>query len=206
MPLGDISHSFDRIFRIVRDPKFLSMQGLGNEEAIFIQPYDVRKQNDVYTQIRALHKRLENDGIATALLSLYDIAMRRFEERNQLEKLFEREQEIDKSRLLKHMEQMLGPERHIAPAVRTEIESAEARLVLLYEVGEVFPYLRTHSVLNNLHTVAEHAPLVVFFPGEYVSSDSEGFYLSLFGEFKGDYYRAFHLEDYIQRGRIDVET
>ena len=71
-------------------------------------------------------------------------------------------------------------------------------------VGEVFPFMRTHNVLNNLQTVVTDIPLVVFFPGEYEASLEMGFNLRLFGKFSGPYYRAFKLEDYLIRGNINA--
>ena len=206
MSVTDQDALFERVYRIVSQPRFLALQGLGNEVPFFIQPYDVQQQVDVYRRIEQLRRRLAADGNEPLLISLYDVVLERFSTRGQLEKLFERESSLDKQKLKSRMQGMLSPEKEIAPAVRNLMAASAARLVFLYEVGEVFPYLRTHSVLNNLHSVVERVPLVVFFPGSYVSSDRDGFYLSLFGRFKSDYYRAFHLEDYIERGKIDVDA
>lgn len=206
MSIADLDTLFERIYRIIGDPRFLRMEGLGNEVPFFIQPYDVRRQDEIYRRIDALTRRLSADGVEPLLLSLYDIALQRFTDRNQLEKLITKEPQITKAELQKNMEKMVNPETVVAPLVRTMVQDSQASLVILYQVGEVFPYLRTHTVLNNLHSVVRSMPLVVFFPGSYVSSDRHGFYLSLFGKFNGDYYRAFHLEDYIERGRIDVNA
>lgn len=85
-------------------------------------------------------------------------------------------------------------------------EVGGCKVALMYQLGEVYPFLRTHDLLNNLQSVVTDIPLVIFFPGEYVSSDTQGFYLSLFNKFPGDYYRAFQLHDYIRRGQISVDT
>jgi len=64
-------------------------------------------------------------------------------------------------------------------------------------VGEVFPYIRSHNVLNNLQSVAKTHPTVMFFPGEYIHSDDIGSALELFGCLEDDrYYRAFNIYDY----------
>ena len=72
----------------------------------------------------------------------------------------------------------------------------------MYQVGEVFPFLRSHILLNNLQSVVTDMPMVLFFPGEYITSYEHGFKLNLFGKFEGPYYRAFKLEDYVIRGNI----
>jgi hypothetical protein len=66
--------------------------------------------------------------------------------------------------------------------------------VLVSGVGCVYPILRAHSLLNNLHAVMGQTPLVVFYPGRY-----DGQSLRLFGKITtGNYYRAFKL---VQPGR-----
>ncbi len=40
-----MNHQLDRLFSILSDGNFLSMQGLANEVPIFIQPYDVREED-----------------------------------------------------------------------------------------------------------------------------------------------------------------
>jgi hypothetical protein len=64
-------------------------------------------------------------------------------------------------------------------------------------VGAVFPYIRSHTVLNNLQSTAKDKPTVMFFPGEYVQSKAEGASLVLFNRLEDDkYYRAFNIYHY----------
>jgi Domain of unknown function (DUF1788) len=63
------------------------------------------------------------------------------------------------------------------------------QLILMTGVGASYPMLRSHTILNNLHSVLDKIPLVMFFPGSY-----DGNELRLFNTFKDDnYYRAFPL-------------
>ena len=71
--------------------------------------------------------------------------------------------------------------RHISPS--------EQDLVLLFGIGECWPLLRSHALLNNLHANMGDTPLVMFYPGIY---DQQS--LSLFGKLSAqNYYRAFRL-------------
>ncbi len=64
-------------------------------------------------------------------------------------------------------------------------------IVFLTGIGEVFPYIRSHNVLNNLQSVVVGKPMLMFFPGRYEQSDTLGSSLVLFGRLKDDqYYRA----------------
>lgn len=62
-------------------------------------------------------------------------------------------------------------------------------IVFITGIGKIFPFVRSHKILNNLHLNFYKSPVVMFYPGKY-----DGQSLSLFGEFKDDnYYRAFPL-------------
>ena len=70
-----------------------------------------------------------------------------------------------------------------------EENTPEKAIVFLTGVGKIFPFVRSHKILNNLHQIFDRSPVVMFYPGKY-----DGHSLELFGEFKDDnYYRAFPL-------------
>ena len=85
-------------------------------------------------------------------------------------------------------------------AIREITNSLEQDLVLISGVGSVYPMLRSHKLLNNLHSVMGQTPLVMFYPGKY-----DMLTLRLFGKTglaggapedrkkKANYYRAFRL-------------
>ena len=76
------------------------------------------------------------------------------------------------------------------PKIQSKIEAANANVYLLTGIGQVFPFIRSHNVLNNLQNIAKEAPTIAFFPGDY-----NGHTLNLFGLLKDDnYYRAFNIE------------
>ena len=73
-------------------------------------------------------------------------------------------------------------------------KSKNNQIVFLYGIGEVYPYIRSHTILNNLQSYITDKPLVMFFPGVYTGTE-----LSLFGIMKDDnYYRAFNLDSLIK--------
>jgi hypothetical protein len=58
----------------------------------------------------------------------------------------------------------------------------------------VYPFIRSHNVLNNLQSTAKDRPTVMFFPGEYSHALATGAELVLFGVMRDDkYYRAFNI-------------
>ena len=194
----------DTLFQILRNEKFLRMKGLGNEVPFFIHTYDIKNQVAVYIRISELLIRLETSGIRTLLVSLYDMVIEHFQESGELEDLFAFEPTVSKEEFQAEMSSYTNPDDLIRPYFSSRLKEDDYRLILIYQVGEVFPFMRTHNVLQNLQTVVTDRPLVVFFPGEYETSPQHGFKLSLFGKFQGPYYRAFKLEDYLIRGNINA--
>lgn len=83
------------------------------------------------------------------------------------------------------------------PAIAAKLQTAELDVLFLSGVGEVFPYIRSHNVLNNLQSTAKEKPTVMFFPGSYTHSLETGASLDLFGKLHDDkYYRAFNIYHY----------
>ena len=80
------------------------------------------------------------------------------------------------------------------PAIAEKMRQREFDVMFITGVGEVFPYIRSHNVLNNLQSTAKEQPTVMFFPGDYTHSVEAGASLDLFGKLRDDkYYRAFNI-------------
>jgi hypothetical protein len=92
---------------------------------------------------------------------------------------------------------VLDPEAHLVPAIAEKMQQADFDVLFLSGVGEIFPYIRSHNVLNNLQSTAKEKPTVLFFPGSYTHSLASGASLDLFGRLHDDkYYRAFNIYHY----------
>ena len=93
---------------------------------------------------------------------------------------------------------MLDPEAHLIPQIASLIEAnKDHHAMFLSGVGEIYPYIRSHTILNNLQSTAKQQPTVLFFPGTYTHSVEAGASLDLFGRLRDDkYYRAFNILHY----------
>jgi hypothetical protein len=79
----------------------------------------------------------------------------------------------------------------LAQTLMGRVQSESADIILLTGVGAAYPFVRTHSLLNNLQPLIGATPVVLFFPGRF-----NGQTLQLFGELQETpYYRAFRLVD-----------
>ena len=108
------------------------------------------------------------------------------------ERILQAEPDQDKDDFREMLQGMLDPQLHIAPALRDNLDAAGSfDIFFLTGIGEVFPYIRSHNVLNNLQSVVTGKPMLMFFPGDYRQSDSLGSSLVLFNKLTDDqYYRA----------------
>jgi hypothetical protein len=130
-------------------------------------------------------------------LSLYDLAIEILQERDILDQILEVEQDTEKSELKELLQGVLDPHAHLIPKIASAIEATPHDVIFLSGVGEVYPYIRSHNVLNNLQSTAKDAPTVLFFPGSYTHELATGASLDLFGRLHDDkYYRAFNILNY----------
>ena len=110
------------------------------------------------------------------------------------EQILAGEPEWEKEALLELLQGVLDIKEHLIPAIGERIAQADYDVLFLSGIGEVFPYIRSHNVLNNLQSTAKDKPTVMFFPGEYRHSLEQGASLELFGLLHDDkYYRAFNI-------------
>lgn len=181
----------EHLFNVLSGRRFLAMEGLGNEVPFFIYPYAPELALDVAQVKKRVKNRLGNAGVTVREINLYDLTIDILKERGVWERVLAMEPNQDKDDFREMLQGMLDPQHHIAPAIRAKIEDGAFDIVFLTGIGEVFPYIRSHNVLNNLQSVVTGKPMLMFFPGRYEQSATLGSSLVLFGRLKDDqYYRA----------------
>ncbi|MAT50827.1 MAG: hypothetical protein CMK32_06565 [Porticoccaceae bacterium] len=194
MPMPD---RLQHLYNVIAGRRFLTKQGLGNEVPFFICPYKPEEAVEMERLQKQLVNRLELAGIRVLNINLYDLSIEILKEREIWERIFELEPTVPKDQLKELLQGVLDPEAHLVPAIADKIESYEFDVLFLSGVGEVFPYIRSHNVLNNLQSTAKEQPTVMFFPGSYTHSLEAGASLDLFGRLHDDkYYRAFNIFHY----------
>lgn len=189
---------FEHLYRVVGSERFLQKKGLGNEVPFFICPF-APEHNIEMDQVRQqLVNQLKNDGVTALDVNLYDLSMSLLRERGIWNRIINLEQSTTKSELLDLLRNVLDPEAHIVPAIADLInQNRQHDVMFLSGVGEVYPYIRSHTILNNLQSTANSKPTVMFFPGTYTHSLEAGASLDLFGRLQDDkYYRAFNILHY----------
>lgn len=187
----ELSRQEEHLFAVLSGERFLRMEGLSNEVPFFIYPYEPEHALDVAKAKKRVQNRLAGKGIEVREINLYDLSVDVLKQRGDWDEVLEVEPELDKAEFTEMLQSMLNPQQHLAPAIRERLEDGEFDIVFLTGIGEVFPYIRSHNVLNNLQSVVVGRPMLMFFPGRYEQSDTLGSSLVLFGRLKDDqYYRA----------------
>ncbi|WP_454226889.1 DUF1788 domain-containing protein [Propioniciclava flava] len=187
----ELSRQEEHLFAVLSGERFLKMEGLSNEVPFFIYPYEPEHALDVAKAKKRVKNRLASKGIEVREINLYDLSVDVLKERGDWDEVLEVEPELDKAEFTEMLQSMLNPQQHLAPAIRGRLSDGEFDIVFLTGIGEVFPYIRSHNVLNNLQSVVVGLPMLMFFPGRYEQSDTLGSSLVLFGRLKDDqYYRA----------------
>lgn len=185
------------LLSVLSSPRFLDMEGLGNEVPFFIYPYEPEDALAVAAATKRIKNRLKLDhGVTVLEINLYDLSVNMLKDRGVWDRLLKLEVEQGKDAFLKPIQNMLDPSTKLIPAIKQQLDSGPYDILFLTGIGEVFPYIRSHNVLNNLQTVVTAKPMLIFFPGDYKQSGSAGSSLVLFGRLKDDnYYRAFDIRD-----------
>ncbi len=191
MPMQD---RYQHLFAVISGQRFLKKQGLGNEVPFFICPYEPERSVEMERLQRQLFNRLDQAGVRILEINLYDLSIEILKDRDIWEQIREMEESISKDQLKELLQGVLDPETHLVPAIATKLAKNDFDVLFLSGVGEVFPYIRSHNVLNNLQSTAKEKPTVMFFPGGYTHSLESGASLELFGRLHDDkYYRAFNI-------------
>ena len=184
---------FQHLIKVLQDERFLKMQGLNQEVPFFLCPFSVKQKLEIEDMLPQLTKRLREANVNVVEINLYDLCLEYLQKNDLFEQLCEIEQDTEKGYFLESLQSILDIESILIPEIEQIIAvSNKIDVLFLTGVGEVFPYIRTHNILNNLQRVAKD-----FFPGEYEQSLEKGASLRLFGKLPDDkYYRAYDITRY----------
>lgn len=185
---------FQHMLTLISSERFLKKQGLGKEVPFFICPYKPEEAVEMSRIQKQLANRLDQNGVCILEINLYDTSIELLRRRGIWDQVLEMESSVSKDEIMELLQGVLDPEAHLIPEIAKRMQEAEFDVMFITGVGEVFPYIRSHNVLNNLQSTAKDQPTVMFFPGAYTHSLENGASLDLFCRLHDDkYYRAFNI-------------
>lgn len=190
--MSNLKDRLNRILDRVTSDDFLSGRGLGNEIPFYAFDYPPEDELLIREHIEFLLSQLpkKRPDLRFRHINLLELVINHLKERKLYDKALGLQQKKGDAAALKALKAPLDAEK-IARVFAVAAQPDQHDLVLVSGVGSAFPLLRTHNLLNNLHSLMHQTPLVLFYPGKY-----DGQTLRLFGVLKDKpYYRAFRLVD-----------
>jgi hypothetical protein len=188
----EFQERLDKIWDRISDEDFLANRGVANEVRYYVFDYEPCDELIIREKVKALKKqnKPDADGFQIIEFDLYDMVIQILEEKGYLDKCVKFEADKGIEYLYKAVTKMLRLTNDDNLLVNRIVENTpQDAVVFLTGVGKVFPFVRSHNILNNLHQVLDKVPVVMFYPGTW-----NGQSLSLFGTITdGNYYRAFPL-------------
>ena len=184
--MSNIIEQLNEVKKRFSDDIFLSNKGLSNEVGIHVFCYDPREEMLVSSFFSNLIQS-ENQSFHLKECDLYRIFLQICEEKRILNSIPAMEKKKGSDYLLKQLQKAISPEDFVK---KMEYEPhTHGDILLITGVGKVYPFMRSHNILDNLQHIFSDIPVVMLYPGTY-----NGQALSLFDEFQdGNYYRAFNM-------------
>ena len=184
--MSDIKQELDKIRGRISEPSFLKNEGLSNEVGIHVFCYDPADElitRDFVSRLKA------ESGTPSHIkeCDLYEIFLRLLEDKRVLKSVDGLEEKRGKEYLLKQLQKIATPEALLEYMKYEPHEYGD--VLFLTGVEKIFPFMRSHKMLDSMQHLFEDIPIVMFYPGSFNGHD-----LGLFGKFlDGHYYRAFNL-------------
>lgn len=159
----------------------------------FIVPYDPADAIAADEVRHGLVSDLRAKGVRVVDINVYDVALSVLDSEGIYEGLVDIEPEVSKPEFTDALKDAVDVERELIPRIKKA--AADNDLLFLSGVGECYPFVRTHRLLENL-TVP--MPVVTFFPGKYESNADGSTSLDILDVpqgVAGGYYRARNIYD-----------
>ncbi len=168
---------------------FLQNKGIGNEVGFFTFCYDPSLEMQARAFFAQLQREAEAGQLPCNLMvrNLYDVFLGLCERKRIAQAIPKQELKTGSAKQLRQLQKVCSP-----AAIAKELEYSPhsvGDVLLLTGVGEIYPLLRVHTLLDNMHASFGDIPVIITYPGQF--SGSEFHLFNRLGD--GNYYRAFDL-------------
>lgn len=184
--MSDIKERLDKLKELIQTEEFLQGKGLSNEVNIRMFCYEA----DEEMIVKHFVKKLAEDSTLKCNIiekDLYKVFLSICDDMAIIEAISDMEEADGSEELLNQLHSTINNDEFMAK-MRYE-PHREGDVLLLTGVGDVFPFMRMHNLLEALQPYFSDIPILVMYPGKF-----DGHYLKLFDKLKpNDYYRAFNI-------------
>lgn len=184
---GNINDRLDKLKNLVQDRDFLEGKGLSNEVNIRIFCYDPK---DEMTVEHFIGKITADPNMQCNIVecNLYKLFIEICEDLDILDSIPEMEESEGSAYLLEQLHSAIGEDEFISK-MRERYWPQVGDVMMLTGVGDVFPFMRVHKMLEAMQPYFSNIPVLVMYPGVF-----DGNYLRLFDKLEPNpYYRAFNV-------------
>lgn len=185
--MSKLHERLDALKAEIQKEEFLQGHGLSNEVNIRMFCYEP----DEEMAVRYFISQLDNATdlkCKPVIFNLYKVLLDLCEKDEILDELEAFEEDDGKEAVLETLRNT-GENVAMTAEMKEQFDNNPGDIIILTGVGEVFPFVRVHSVLESMQTKFGNVPIVVFYPGKY-----DGLTVKLFNKLPPNpYYRAFDL-------------
>lgn len=193
---ANLSEAYTHLTDVLCSKGFLDMEGLNGDIPFHICPFDPSLQSQINLLVKQVVHYLVDAQVKVLEVNLYDIVVEILKEEDDWEWLLENESSMSKQELKEELQGIIDTKTVLIPAIVRKMSGTEFDILVITGVGEVYPYIRSSNLLENLQIKAKDKPTLMFYPGQYKHSVEKGTSLILFGTLEDDkYYRAFNILD-----------
>lgn len=184
--MSDINKRLDTLRKLIQEPDFLEGKGLSNEVNIRFFCYNPEDEIVVQHFVEQIKTDLSlNCHIIEC--NLYKIFLSICEDLDIINDILEMEESDGGDYLLEQLYSAAGEDEYIEKMKYAPHRSGD--VLMLTGVGDVFPFMRVHTLLHAMQNLFSDIPILVLYPGEF-----DGRHVKLFNRLQpNDYYRAFNI-------------
>lgn len=191
--MKDYNERYSFLRELLCDERFIQKKYAGGEIPNYICAFPPEEAAQYREMAQALHKDLRQKGARALLVDLYEVMLGMLKDSGSLDDYLAASSLTHKE-IMEDFAGVLDNDSEFAPKVAAIIEEASADIALVCGVGEAYPFIRVHALLEKLPSLLSRViPLVIFYPGTFdkvVGSSA----LKLFGRLEHmNYYRAFNI-------------
>ena len=183
--MSDIMNHLHKVSARLSEEAFLTNKGLSNEVGIHVFCYDPKDE----LTVRAFFDNLKQQDASYRLIErdLYKIFIEICEGKRILKSIPSMEERKGKDHLAEQLQKVATPEAFVEKMQYEPHQKGD--VLLITGIGKVYPFMRSHKILDNIQHIFADIPVLMLYPGTFDGQD-----LGLFGKFlDGHYYRAFNL-------------
>ncbi len=184
--MSDVNERLDSLRGLIQSREFLEGKGLSNEVNIRIFCYDPKEE----MAVRHFTQKLVSDQSLSCRLveyNLYKVFLSICDDKRVTDRIPSLEEKKGKRFVLDQLRRMASNEAFVGKMRYEPHEAGD--VILITGVGEAFPFIRVHSLLDAMQPHFSDVPILVMYPGTF-----DGRYVKLFDKLEPNpYYRAFNV-------------